>query len=101
MQRHPSIFSDILFPVVSRRVVIFAAWLPMLCHGQAAVEYAVRKGAGTVSQSSAGLHIGSCKVDVDLLSCISRSYPRAVTGVIAVMCLFLLLHLLAGFARAR
>jgi hypothetical protein len=55
---------------------------------QAAVEYALKSGGSAVSPGSAS-EIAGCKVNSDLLICLSHSYPRM--SILSAVVIFLLI----------
>jgi hypothetical protein len=63
------------------------------------VEYAVKSGTGALA-ANGGSSIAGCNVDATLLSCLSRSYPRAMIVVTVVACL-LIVRWLAGHSGHR
>ena len=72
--------------------------LPADLLAQAAVEYALKSGGSTVSSGSAS-KIAGCKVDSDLLMCLSQSYPRMsiLSAVVILLLIARWLYRHAGY----
>ena len=71
-------------------IVIAALSCVTVGYGQAAVEYALKSSGSAVSASGEDATIGGCRVDSTVMTCLSRSYPKAtilVIGLITVMIL--------------
>jgi hypothetical protein len=73
--------------LLSRLTLIILAALSSVTvgYGQAAVEYALKSSGSAVSAGRADGVIGGCRVDSKLLTCLSRSYPKATILVIGLM----------------
>ena len=48
---------------------------PAAAAGQAALEYAAKSSANSVSAAGHDLHMGVCNVDASLLGCMQNYYP--------------------------
>ena len=89
--------------VLSRLVLGILAALACATVGysQAAVEFALRSSGSAVSGSGAPAAIGGCRVDSTLLTCLSRSYPRATIVVVGLVIVIILWWLAKAHASRR
>lgn len=73
---------------VLRFVALLLFALPAYLLGQAAIEYGL-KSAGSALPPGGAAAIAGCRVDSDLLACLSHSYPQTAIIIAAVICLLI------------
>ncbi len=68
-------------------------------YSQAAAEYALRSSGSAAS--AGGAHIGGCKLDSTVVTCLSRAYPKATIIVVVLLTLLTLRWLAKAYTSRR
>lgn len=77
--------------------ILGAGVFPARLHGQAATEYAVKAAHGALSKIEE-MHLGACRLDGAVATCIQRYYPRQFYFGVLATCFLVALFL---FSKRR
>jgi hypothetical protein len=77
-----------LVPPRSVRRCLGALALANAAYAQAAVEYAAKSASGALSGSGSDVHLGACRIDSTLITCVRQFYPVMFQVVIVAICVF-------------